>query len=211
MRKWLIGILFLSCFSLRAGGLYYYIDEQGVYHFSDIQKDDRYNKMIIWAEGGGSGVKIDLEINFDQYIKQACSYYGVDESLIRAMIKVESNYNPRAVSPKGAQGLMQLMPQTQALMRLIDPYHPRDNIFAGVAYFKSMLERYQGNEILALAAYNAGPGAVDKYNGVPPYPETRNYINKVQSYRQKYQAQNYSSNRYKSRVIILSEKTVPRK
>lgn len=193
-----------------AGGLYYYIDEKGVYHFSDTRKDANYDKMIIWPDAGGTGVKVDLAINFDQYIRQACSYYGVNEDLVRAMIKVESNYDPNAVSRKGAQGLMQLMPETAAMMRLIDPYHPRDNIFAGVAYFKMLLDKYQGNEQLALAAYNAGPGAVDKYQGVPPYSETKNYVKKVQAYREQYAAQS-SNNRYRSRVIILSEKTVPRK
>ncbi len=207
----MILLLLIPWASAWAGGLYYYVDDKGVYHFSDTRNDEHFNKMIVWPDKGGGSVKIDLEINFDQYIKQACGYYAVDENLIRAMIKVESNYDPKAVSRKGAQGLMQLMPETAQMMRLIDPYHPRDNIFAGVAYFKSLLARYQDNEKLALAAYNAGPGAVDKYSGVPPYAETKNYVKKVQQYREKYEDRGTSSNRYKSRVVIISERTVTRK
>ena len=211
MRKLVILLLLIPWASAWAGGLYYYVDDKGVYHFSDTRNDEHFNKMIVWTDRGGGGAKVDLQINFDQYIRQACSYYAVDENLIRAMIKIESNYDPNAVSRKGAQGLMQLMPGTAQMMRLIDPYHPRDNIYAGVAYFRTLLDRYQGNEKFALAAYNAGPGAVDKYQGVPPYQETRNYVQRVQLYREKYGERNGASNRYKSRVIILSEKTITKK
>lgn len=193
---------------LWSGGLYYYIDEQGVYHFSDVRRNDKFNKMIIWSEQTNSSLKVDLTINFDEYIRQACNTYNIDENLVRAMIKVESNYDPTALSKKGAQGLMQLMPQTADSMRLIDPFHPRDNIFAGVAYFRALLDRYGGNEKLALAAYNAGPSAVDKYNGIPPYPETRNYVKKVQELQEKYAGKTNDPRLYRSHVIIISERTV---
>lgn len=209
MRRWVLILILIAFGPARAGGLYYFIDQKGVYHFSDVRKDDKYNKMIVWADAGG-GSRMDIQVDFDRYIKDACASYGLDENLVRAMIKVESNYDPKAVSRSGAQGLMQLMPATAQLMRLIDPYHPRDNIYAGVAYFKSLLSRYQGNEALALAAYNAGPSCVDKYLGIPPYAETRNYVKKVQSYRDKYEGKNLSV-RYQSRVVILSERTVTRK
>ena len=112
-------------------------------------------------------------------IDKVARKHGVDEKLVRALVRQESGFNPKATSHCGAMGLMQLMPSTAKGLGVKDAYNPVQNVEGGVKYLKSMLNRYNGNVILALAAYNAGPGAVDKYDGVPPYKETQNYVKNI--------------------------------
>ena len=119
---------------------------------------------------------------FGDRITEHARAHGLDPDLVRAVIQVESAFNPRAVSPKGAMGLMQLMPATASEFGVEDPFNPAENIRAGVAYLRILLDRYENRVELALAAYNAGPGAVDKYGErIPPYRETQNYVRKIKS------------------------------
>lgn len=115
----------------------------------------------------------------ERLLTQAARRHGVEERLVRAVLRRESGGNPRAVSPKGALGLMQLMPETARLLGVADPFDPAANLDGGVRYLKYCLRRFGGDPVLALAAYNAGPEAVERHGGVPPYPETREYVTAV--------------------------------
>ncbi len=122
---------------------------------------------------------VDFGVRYADLIHAAALRHGVEERLISSVIAAESNFNPKAVSRKQALGLMQLLPETAARYSVADVFDPAQNIDAGTHYLKDLLERYRGNLALALAAYNAGPEAVDRYGRVPPFPETQNYVRQV--------------------------------
>ena len=141
----------------------------------------KVNASIYTAQAEGSIDKISPREKIKNIVSKMSKKHGVDEKLVNALIKQESGFNPNAKSKVGALGLMQLMPSTAKGLGVTNPMDPEQNVDGGVRYLKSMLDKYNGNIILALAAYNAGPGAVDKYDGVPPYKETQNYVRSILS------------------------------
>ncbi len=159
------------------------VDEDGVTHITDTPNDPRF-RQISGFSGTASGwlrvpqaVRGDLA--FGREIRETAERYGVSPALVEAVIRVESAFNPWAVSSKGAQGLMQLLPATASALGVRDSFNPRQNIEGGVRHLRYLLDRYPGNVDLALAAYNAGEGAVDYYRGIPPFVETQQYVQKV--------------------------------
>jgi soluble lytic murein transglycosylase-like protein len=164
-----------------ASGLYRWVDEAGVSHFTNAPTDPRFRNVgpvsgtakgwLRLPEGTGS--------RFSAEIGEIAARHGVAADLVEAVIRAESAFNPRAVSSKGAQGLMQLMPRTASSLGVRNAFDPRENIDGGVRHLRYLLDRYPGNVPLALAAYNAGEKAVDLHRGIPPYAETQQYVQKI--------------------------------
>ncbi len=184
---WLLfGVSFLLAMPARAD-IYRYIDSSGVSHFTNVPVSSGYEIFIKEEPGEAEENVFYATDKYDHYILQASQRHGLDFSLIKALIKVESNFNPRAISRKGAKGLMQIMPVNFTALNISDPFSPWENIMGGSHYLKTLLTRFDGKLPLALAAYNAGPSVVDQYKRIPPYPETEDYVKKVMNY---YQAMN---------------------
>ncbi len=194
---------------LAAADIYSYVDANGVTHFTNKPGGDGKYKLYLKspdraAKKGAqvaavmpSDRSVDRFTRYDQWIRQAATLYQIPEELVRAIIKAESDYDPRALSPVGATGLMQLMPETAMRMQVRDIHDPRENIFGGVRFLRVLANDLNGDLALTIAAYNAGEGAVIKYGGVPPYEETQNYVTRVLHY--------YGRYRSTSDVVIASQ------
>lgn len=171
--------------------VYRYVDDRGVIHFTNTPADGRWQYLstsksaFVDRQRQRSGQKPPREDAYDRVILRAARNHQIEPALVKAVIAAESNFIPTAVSRVGAQGLMQLMPQTARSLGVANPFHPVQNVEGGTRYLRKMLDRY-GDMTRALAAYNAGPAAVDRYQGVPPYSETRNYVVRVLNYYRGY-------------------------
>jgi len=182
-----VGIYLPACRIAEAGSIYSFIDSQGVWHFTNVPSDPRFTKIEITetsatlhsAPVAALRTRPNKIDGFLPIINQAANSFGLDPDLIKAVIRAESGGDPAAISPKGAMGLMQLMPKTAGELMIYNPFDPAENIRAGSRYLGWLLKMYDGDIINALAAYNAGIGAVNRYGGLPPYAETVNYVRRV--------------------------------
>jgi soluble lytic murein transglycosylase len=193
---WLAALLALLALSAgapaRADDFYRFIDARGVIHFTNAPADQRFRPIPRPANQLASGFyglasfappTVDAR-RWDRLIVEAARRQELPPALVKAVIAAESSFDPRAVSPKGAAGLMQLMPATADMLG-VDPLRAEQNVNGGVRYLRSLVERF-GDVTHALAAYNAGPDSVERYGGIPPYPETRQYVRRVLAYYRLY-------------------------
>ena len=203
-----ISIVFtLACPIIPCAEIFKYIDRDGAIHYTNTPTCahstevslpplteatfQKYFPKYTASQGFQPGVfsrlsNLPNQAAYDPHIKLTCKLYGLDCNLVKAMIRAESGFNPQAVSPKGAMGLMGLMPDTSRDLGVINPFDPRQNIDGGARYLRMMLDRFGNNTALALAAYNAGPEAVTKHRGIPPFDETQIYVKTVMDFYDRY-------------------------
>jgi hypothetical protein len=173
------------------GDIYKHVDKEGVIHLTNVptNPDIKYD-LILRERRVLFRVKPADITKYDDLISSASRKYNVDSALVKAVIKAESNFNHKAVSPKGARGLMQLMPATANSLEVRDSFHPEKNIDGGVRYLRYLLNLFRGDLSLALAAYNAGEAAVTRYNySIPPFRETQTYVQRVLHYFAQYRSE----------------------
>jgi soluble lytic murein transglycosylase len=184
----LLAAAFITVIVMLPGGsfaaIYKYVDENGNIHLTNVPGDPRY-KLWLDDKKGYRGHSADPAA-YDDHIFKAAQYYGIDPLLVKAVIKIESNFNRHAVSRKGAIGLMQLMPSTANDMNVGNPYDAEENIFGGTCYLSRLLDMFQGDLDLSLAAYNAGPERVKQQGGIPRIQETQDYVRKVMACYKRY-------------------------
>jgi hypothetical protein len=178
--------------------IYTYVDKDGILHFTNTPsksdpwklyargKDGRRGAAFSPRPFGGGG--IERYGRYDDLVREAAAYYQLPEAFVRAIIRVESDFDPQALSPAGAQGLMQLMPETAARMLVTDVWDPRENIFGGCRYLRVLANTFNGDLDLTIAAYNAGEGAVIRAGGIPRIVETQDYVVKVKGWYRRYRA-----------------------
>jgi len=160
--------------------IYTYTDSQGIMHFTNVPTSSKYKLYI--KEKSSKTVNSYTTERYNDLIAQASKRHGVAFSLLKAMIKIESDFDPLAVSSEGAKGLMQIMPDNIKALKIKDPFDPWENIMGGARYLKQLLKRFDGKLPLALAAYNAGPNTVERYKRIPPFKETEDFVDKVLKY-----------------------------
>jgi soluble lytic murein transglycosylase-like protein len=194
LRGALAGSMILGAATLVPADIYRFEDEEGNLHFTDAPTDKRF-KIFMRDLKRDRQLRTKLHYSasvnpadYEHLIRDTAEKYGVSQPLVKAVIHAESGYNPNAVSSKGASGLMQLMPDTARSLKVNNSFDPRDNLEGGVKYLRFLLDTFRGDVPLALAAYNAGLGKVARFGGIPPYAETRTYVNRVLSYMQTYQS-----------------------
>ena len=186
MKSFLIGFgIFLCLMLLRVlplyADIYVYVDNNGVLHFTNVPTLSKDYRVYLKERPQKISASY-LPDQYDRVISEASKRHGVSFSLLKALIKAESDFNPRAVSSAGAQGLMQLMPENIKSLNIKNPFDPKENIMGGAQYLKQLITRFGGKLPLALAAYNAGPGVVEQYQRVPPFRETENFVQQVMKY-----------------------------
>jgi len=169
--------------------IFLYVDKEGVMHFSNAPTHNRYRVYMKERAGHPAEVEKIAKPDTDKYdhlITESCGLHGVDFALVKAIIRAESCFDPYAISSKGAEGLMQLMPETSKRLNVANPFDPHENIKGGVKYLKYLLDRFNDDLRLSLAAYNAGETTVAQVKGVPNYRETKNYVAEVLRYYKEY-------------------------
>jgi len=170
--------------------IFRFVDDEGVVHFTNMQHDERYELYLREGAKGLPAARESYSMGWMiEYAERYSRAQNLSPALVKAIIRAESNGNRYAISRKGAKGMMQLMPFTSKRLNVNDPYDPVENIEGGVKYIKELLGAFRGNVAHAVAAYNAGPAAVRKYGGIPPYQETRLYVKRVLDYYQQYASQ----------------------
>jgi len=189
MTKALVVLALVGWASPAAAELFSFTDDEGVIHFTNVPDDPRYQPHPLGGKKNSFSWKDDLGslrrvhrvdiTRYDALIIEAARYYSLPPELVKAVVAAESSFEPAAVSPAGAKGLMQLIPKTARAMQVAEIFAPRDNVFGGTRYLRLMANRFNGDVRLAVAAYNAGPRAVERNGGVPPFQETQTYVKRV--------------------------------